>query len=445
MHGVVNGAGVVVEDAGEFLAVFDLGWRELTRVAGEFCVLLFLAVYGGGVGVWRVLWFLRQWVLKACAGFGDIVGHGEVNGSFGVVPIEMDAAEDFPFTVDGDVIVFFETVDEMVGVGLANNFDAKVVNDKIEGCGAGDVAEESGGVASGNVAISGEVLDEFDVGESSSLGKTVHACANFGEESIVFDEGSKIVFVHYIIRNGPGGNVEVLILAGVGERGDEIEIGKVEAEKGGTRSGEYTVEEELGSGEISCGRVCFASVVDKVASDGEADAVGVSFLRTMVGADAKVCGFLSFGKLIGVDEMKSVGSFGVAVLAALCKTGDLFGAALFPKKFVLSFEEVSVFFKFTGVGVEDGVGLTEWIGGWIGSAPEFVCDKLLEFGREPGWCGDGVAGLEIQTGFVDWLRFSLTAAKTGSVQVRWWWRSWCRFLGAVLFLSAEASIGGRHV
>jgi hypothetical protein len=52
LHGVVNGTGIVVEDAGEFLTEFDLSRSELASGAGRFGVLLFLAVDRGGVGVW---------------------------------------------------------------------------------------------------------------------------------------------------------------------------------------------------------------------------------------------------------------------------------------------------------------------------------------------------------------------------------------------------------
>ena len=71
----------------------------------------------------------------------------------------MDATEDFAVEIDGDVVVFFEAVDEMVSMGLADYFDSEVVDDKVEGDGTGDVAEKSRGVAGGNIAIFGEVLD----------------------------------------------------------------------------------------------------------------------------------------------------------------------------------------------------------------------------------------------------------------------------------------------
>lgn len=77
-------------------------------------------------------------------------------------------------------------------MGLANNFDSKIIDNKVEGCGMWDVTKETGSVSGEDVAIVGKVLGEFDVCESAGLGKTVHACANFSKESIVFYERLKI-------------------------------------------------------------------------------------------------------------------------------------------------------------------------------------------------------------------------------------------------------------
>lgn len=54
-------------------------------------------------------------------------------------------------------------------------------------------------------------------------------------------------FIHDVVRDGQGWNVKVFILTAVIKRGDEVEIGEVKAEKGGTWSGYDAVEEELGS------------------------------------------------------------------------------------------------------------------------------------------------------------------------------------------------------
>ena len=163
MHGVVDGTGIVVEDAGEFLAEFNLGRSELTSGTGWFGVLLFLAVDGGGVRVWRMLRFFGRRMSESCEGFGDIIRHGEINSSVCVIPIQVDATEDFAATVDCYVVVLFEAVDEVLGVGLANDFDTKVINNEIESCGTRDVMEESRSMTSWDIAIICKMFDELDV------------------------------------------------------------------------------------------------------------------------------------------------------------------------------------------------------------------------------------------------------------------------------------------
>jgi hypothetical protein len=111
-----------------------------------------------------VLGLLGEWVLESYKGFGDIVGHGEVDSLFVIVPIKMDSTEDFAVTVDGEIVVFSKAVDEVIGVGLANNFDTEIVNDKIESGGSGDVTEESWSVACGDISRIGEMFYKFDVG-----------------------------------------------------------------------------------------------------------------------------------------------------------------------------------------------------------------------------------------------------------------------------------------
>ena len=136
----------------------------------------------------------------------------------------MDAAEDFAIAIDCYVVVFLEASDEMVGVSLANNFDAKVVNDEIESSGTGDVMEKSRSVPSGNISVVGKMFDEFYIRESPGLRKTIHAGTDLCKELFVLDEGTKVVLFHDVVRDGPFRDVEILILAGMSKRGEEVKI-----------------------------------------------------------------------------------------------------------------------------------------------------------------------------------------------------------------------------
>jgi len=119
----------------------------------------------------------------------------------------VDTTEDLSIRVNGEVIMFFEVLDEMIGVSLSNYFYSEVVNDEVEGDGTGNVAEESRGVAGWNVASISKVLDEFDIRESSRLWKTVHTGTYFRKYAIVFYKWPKFVLIHYVFWDGPGWNV----------------------------------------------------------------------------------------------------------------------------------------------------------------------------------------------------------------------------------------------
>jgi hypothetical protein len=159
-------------------------------------------------------------MLKLRKGFGDIIGHGEVNSSILVIPVQMNATEDFAITVGCYIVVLLEAVDEVIAVGLADNFDTEIAADEIESCGTRDVMEESGSIAGWNLTIGSKMFDELDVCKLSGLRKAVHAGADLSKELFVFDEGTKVVFLHDIFGDGPFGDVEIFLLAGVCKRCD---------------------------------------------------------------------------------------------------------------------------------------------------------------------------------------------------------------------------------
>jgi hypothetical protein len=86
------------------------------------------------------------------------------------------------------------------------------------------------------------------------------------------------------VRDGPFRDVDVFVLTWVFEWRDEVKIAEIEAEEGSSWCGDDTVEEKLGSGEVCCRGVGFSLVINKVAADGETDAVWIGFLGTVVGA-----------------------------------------------------------------------------------------------------------------------------------------------------------------
>ena len=64
--------------------------------------------------------------VKCCC---NVSRHGQVDGSFDVVPFERDATVEFTSPIFSDAVVFADAVAEMISsVLLADIFDSKIVN-----------------------------------------------------------------------------------------------------------------------------------------------------------------------------------------------------------------------------------------------------------------------------------------------------------------------------
>ena len=60
----------------------------------------------------------------------EILGHGDVTGVCGVVPVDGESAEEGTIAIDGDGVEFLQGLDEVVGVLFSGVLDSKVVYDK---------------------------------------------------------------------------------------------------------------------------------------------------------------------------------------------------------------------------------------------------------------------------------------------------------------------------
>ena len=65
-------------------------------------------------------------------GFLDVVWHGEVDLSLGIVPVELDSDVAFTFPVFRYGVVLFQNVHKMSGICAAFVLDAKIVDDESE-------------------------------------------------------------------------------------------------------------------------------------------------------------------------------------------------------------------------------------------------------------------------------------------------------------------------
>ena len=66
----------------------------------------------------------------------DVSGHGEIDGSFIIVPFECNAAVQFPLTILRMLVICAEDGDDMVGVLFSSVFDSEIFHHQTECDGA---------------------------------------------------------------------------------------------------------------------------------------------------------------------------------------------------------------------------------------------------------------------------------------------------------------------
>ena len=82
--------------------------------------------------MWAVLHYGRGGIFKTFEGFVAKRGHGKVDFVFVVVPEEVDLDIFAAGVIDRDIIMFFEGVDEVVGIVARGVLDPKIVDNQGE-------------------------------------------------------------------------------------------------------------------------------------------------------------------------------------------------------------------------------------------------------------------------------------------------------------------------
>ena len=114
----------------------------------------------------------------------------------GIVPFEVDATEVFAFRVNVNLLKMApEALDQMVGMLLANVFDAKVIDDEAEADWAPFVAPKARSVSYGGVTIVSQEADELLFGKYARLWKAIHAVLYFGIDFAFVGNCVKIIEV----------------------------------------------------------------------------------------------------------------------------------------------------------------------------------------------------------------------------------------------------------
>ena len=102
----------------------------------------------------------------------------------------------------------------------------------------------------------------------------------------------------------------------------KIEVFDVKACISGVGGADCAVPQYFCGGKFGCARSEFAGVVNEVTSCGEADAVGVCFLRAVVHNDACVCDCAIAGDvadLVVGEDIYGVGTWRLCEVVALCE------------------------------------------------------------------------------------------------------------------------------
>ena len=99
-----------------------------------------------------------------------VSGHGEIGGACNISPFEFNASVQFSLPILKNNLIYADGGYKMVSVLFSDIFDSKIVHDQTECDGAVIVAPEAWGTRAGSLAMWGEVLAKFVVGDSSRLG-----------------------------------------------------------------------------------------------------------------------------------------------------------------------------------------------------------------------------------------------------------------------------------
>ena len=204
-HGVVDGSGIIEEHTHNLADSFDSGliegWRFVLGGELHFGPILGRLKLVGAVGRSGIS------VSKAGKGPSNVARHGEFDSAGSIVPVKVEAAEFSAGPVDGDLVVFGENRDQVVGILFANILDPKVINNEGKHDGSGGVPEEAGGVAGFNKTSRKELADELFVGKVGGLGKAVHSTINADVNKTIVGKGQEVVFINETLGKGREGNL----------------------------------------------------------------------------------------------------------------------------------------------------------------------------------------------------------------------------------------------
>jgi hypothetical protein len=173
-RGHIDGAGIVQcrpDDTLDSRALILVEWWRVVGWSGE---LGLFAVDWCVPRVWCKFGSVRFRVLELMQGAFDVAGHGQVDCSVQVVPLERYTEVELGLPVIGNLAFLLKCIEQVVSVLFADVFDGEAESD-----GPCDMAPETGCSSARVIAMRCQVGNELVVCEAAGLGEAVHALLDF--------------------------------------------------------------------------------------------------------------------------------------------------------------------------------------------------------------------------------------------------------------------------
>ena len=284
--------------------------------------LRFLTIDRSRPTMWCMLRFGGGRMAQSEKSLGNIVGHGDVNKTSIIVPVNFKSEITGPGPVFGERIASGECSEKVIGISLGEKFNTKIVDGKSERGATVGVTPKAGSVRDGEVTERSEMRFELIISEDGGFLETIHAFADFdveitfGVEEIV----GQVVFGDDLGCDVTAMNAHVLIDEHIGDKEEVFQVAG--AVTGAEMSiGDDAIDVKLGVGETNSRRSDVLIGIEAIATDGHADSENLGLARSHGADEVGVCDLAARRDLVRFDENHCVVAADLfADGARLCET-----------------------------------------------------------------------------------------------------------------------------
>ena len=380
-NGGVTTARVVEKETGDLLNSFDTEFIEKRGDVG--CgELRFLTVDWSCPAMWSMLRFERRGMAQSEKSFWNIVGHGDVNVTGIVIPVDLEPEVTGPRPVFCERVASGESSKKMISIGFGKELDAEIVDGKGESGWTVGMPPKTRSVRDGEVTEGREMSLELVVRENGGFLETVHTLADF-DIDVTF--GIEVFVGQVVFGEDLGGEITTVnahVLVDKHVR-DQEEIFQVAGAVAGTATGigDDTVDVEFGVGETDSWRTYILISIEAIAANRHSDSENLGFAGAHGADEVGISDLAARWDLVRFDKNHGVvASDLLADGARFCETlsaaPPLVGERSVPNERVGAVEESIDGFSPAGVRIIHFAsnrwvvldGLHEWVatmGTWI--------------------------------------------------------------------------------